>query len=160
MNTETLEIIKLVATETPTAKIVFNSLARRQRFRYETNLNKMKNLLLNRGEKIVEAEYRTLFRKLQDYGVGSIIYGRGSNPNKFKWNYNLRELAKAATGKELKAEDIREIGVTHRVTRRKPLTIKKPVPMVRSKDVNLTFTVNISSEDIQAVLNFIKGVQP
>lgn len=154
MNTETLDVIKLVAQETPTAHIVFNSLARRQRFRYETNLNKMKNILLNSGEKIVEDEFRALFRKLQDYGVGAIIYGRGSNPDKFKWNYNLRDLAKAAVTGTVRAEDVKKIGhKVHKTRRRAPVLKLRPIP---AKEVSLTLTLNVSAKEIESLLLMLK----
>lgn len=88
--------IKSIAEETNTSKEVFSHLKERIRFRRETNLHKLHNILMHSGAKIVEEEYINLFKRLQDEGAGALIIGRRGKPDRFKWYYNLKKIAEAA----------------------------------------------------------------
>jgi hypothetical protein len=90
--------VKAVFESTPTAGTIRDVLSERIRFRHQTNLNKFRNDLLSAGHKIVEKEYIETFQKLDQLGVGSLIIGRRGKPNRFLWNYNLKDVAKSAKG--------------------------------------------------------------
>lgn len=65
-----------------------------------TNIDRLKNLLLAKGEKIVDKEYMETFKRLQDMDYGSIVYGRNGQPTRFIWNYNLKSVGKSAFSEE------------------------------------------------------------
>lgn len=88
--------LKNVAGLNHTSKVIFDTLSKRLRFRRQTNLTNFHNHLINTGEKIIEDEFLDTFKGLQILGVGSLIFGRNGKPNRFKWNYNLKDVAKAA----------------------------------------------------------------
>lgn len=95
--------IQQIAHSSPSAKEVFNVLERRQRSRKRTDLNRIYREIKLTNTEISKKEVLIVFKKLQDAGVGSIVFGRGSNPNRFVWNYSLRDIAKAAFEKDKKA---------------------------------------------------------
>lgn len=90
------ETVKTVFESNHTAGTIRDVLSKRIRFRHQTNLNKFRNDLLSAGHKIVEKEYIETFQKLDQLGVGSLIIGRRGKPNRFLWNYNLKDVAKSA----------------------------------------------------------------
>lgn len=89
--------LQQIASENETAKAVFSTWAQRRRFRRETNLPRFEASLLQDGHKIVRQDFLQLFKRLEDAGIGSIIVGRHGKPNRFVWNYNLKDVAKNAT---------------------------------------------------------------
>jgi len=80
----------------PTEEVILNNLGKRERFRRETNLSAYQVNLLRKGEKIVDEQFLATWKKWESLGLGSIIYGRKGNATRFKWNYNLKWVAKAA----------------------------------------------------------------
>lgn len=94
------EMVSLVS-ENNTAKAIMADFAERRRFRKTTNIDRLKNLLLAKGEKIVDKEYMETFKRLQDMDYGSIVYGRNGQPTRFVWNYNLKSVGRSAfTGED------------------------------------------------------------
>ncbi len=94
-----LNVTKLteVAKASHTAQVVLIELGLRDRLRHTTDLGRFRNKLLQAKERIIETDYMQTFKDLESLGIGSISYGRGKNPTKFIWNYNLREIGKLAT---------------------------------------------------------------
>lgn len=91
-----MEKLSVIAAQNETAKNVFEVFRARERFRKETNLSRLQRTLLEEGKKVVDDEFIGLFQKLQDLGIGTLVVGRGK-PTRFKWHYNLRDVAKAAS---------------------------------------------------------------
>lgn len=104
----TKEEIKHIAESTLTSQTVFGVLAKRERYRKETNLTKLHNQLMNQGFSIVEEDYINTFRSLEEKGAGVLIFGRKGKPNRFKWNYNLKGVAKMAKGEETDIQSIKK----------------------------------------------------
>lgn len=88
--------LKQVGTSSHTAGAVLLSLAIRDRLRHSVNLAKIKDDLVRSGEKIVDSEYKQTWKDLQDLGMGSLVYGRGGNPDRFDFHRDLRAVGKAA----------------------------------------------------------------
>lgn len=154
------EEIKSIANQSPTSKIVFNNLSKRLRFRRGTNLSKFHVQLINAGEKIVEDEYMDTFKKLQTLGVGSLIFGRGGKPNRFKWNYNLKDVAKAA----FSAQKVEMVELQRKPGRPVKVVEKRAIsPKVDTKPSKVSITLEISSnsrpEDITALLDLAKQLR-
>ena len=109
--------VAVVAEENETAKNVFDTFANRLRFRRHTNLDRLQFDLIHKGKKIVPEEFQTLFQKLQEMGIGSIVNGRGNNPTRFVWNYNLKAVAKSAEQKEPLTNDSLLQKSSHKTTK-------------------------------------------
>lgn len=93
-----------IAQANETSKNIFEVFSTRERFRRETDLRRLQRTMLEAGKKVVDDEFINLFNKLQDIGVGTLIIGRGNKMTRFKWHYNLRDVAKAAlTNKKVPA---------------------------------------------------------
>ena len=159
------DVLKSVANQSNTSKSIFDAFASRKRFRSQTNLNKLRIDLLNKGERIDNDEYLETFKSLQDMGIGSLIIGRRGKPNRFKWNYSLKDVAKIASN----AESIQDIAEIKRPRGRPPGSVNKrprgrTVTSVKAKSqgalINLTVNLppSVTNKDIQALLELIKGM--
>lgn len=91
-----------IATASDTAKTVTELLASRQRLRHVTDISRIRNDLVNDGQRIVDEDYMAFWKQLQTQKIGSVIYGRKGKPNRFEWHYSLRSVAQAA----LEAKDV------------------------------------------------------
>lgn len=96
-----------IAKASDTANVITKSLASRERLRHVTDISRVRNELVNAGERIVDEEYMAYWKALQDEKVGTIIFGRRGKPNRFAWHYSLKSIAKAATtGESIEAKQI------------------------------------------------------
>lgn len=140
VNEKTLTVI---ADSNETARSIFEHFASRQRFHTETSLKQLRLDLMQEGKKVIESEFNEIFKKFEAMGMGSTVTGRAGRPNRFKWNYNLRELAKSVKAKPKKV-------------------IKVAAPVVPSnvvktaEPVNLVIPVSgLSKEDIKALIDLL-----
>lgn len=155
------ENIKSIATETNTSKTIFDALERRQRYRRQTNLSKFESQLLNNGEKIVNDEYLNTFKKLETAGVGSLIIGRRGKPNRFVWNYSLKDVAKAAKEEvNLSSLPKMQMGSRKRLSRGRPPKVT-PTPK-RASPEGISVTINlkptVSPQDLAAFLDLANSI--
>jgi hypothetical protein len=102
--------VKELAQTSDTTKTVFNALAKRERFRSSTDLAKFHRALLGEGARIVPVEFLELFKRLHDMKVGTLVFGRRGKPNRFIWNYNFKEVAKAATS-DMSPKNIKPLAI-------------------------------------------------
>lgn len=122
-----------IAHSSPTAEIAMTAFALRERVRHFSDLNRTRNMLMNKGEKIVDSDYIQLFKDLEKSGVGVIIYGRKNKPDRFEWYYSLKTIAKAALNKtDEKAVPIANNNNNH-TTEEKPSSIATPEPKMRRR---------------------------
>lgn len=91
-----METIREISQSSPVAKEVFGVLSERQRYRRRTDLNRLYNMLKMSGSTVSPDDFLNVFKTLQAAQVGSLVIGRKNNPNRFVWNYNLKDIAKAA----------------------------------------------------------------
>lgn len=91
---QTLEATKVkeIGTATPTAKVISDYLAGRERDRSSIHLGKL-HLELIKTHKVVYSEFVDYWKALQSAGAGSIIYGRRGRPDRFELNYSLKTVA-------------------------------------------------------------------
>lgn len=163
-----LESLKTIANTSGTAKAVFNTLSERERYRDELNLRKFKNDLMNKGEKIVQDEFMEIFQLLQDLGVGALIIGRRGKPNRFKWNYNLKEVAKAATSSKSMQTPLKTLNeVSNQPKRprgrpRKNQSLASAVSTTKKIGQPISITIslspNVSNTDIAALLALVNDL--
>lgn len=140
--------IKKIATETNTAKVVFNALSERQRNRQVTDLRRFKMRLLANGNVVKESEYNSLFQKLEAEGVGTFVKESGKPP-RFKWNMSLKEVGAAAVGHN---------NTPKSVTKPAPI----PVPRVSSATASLIYKgveVHLKGDPTE-ILDFMKKCLP
>lgn len=150
--------IKSIANGSETAKTVFDVLSKRRRFRRQTNLNKLQQMLMDQGCLIVEDDYINLFKELETKGVGSLIVGRKGNPNRFKWNYSLKSVAKAAIGND-NVEQFEPLGKKAPVITPENSLIPKRKPGRPRKEVqHVEVTLRIPSDMLKLIEVFKKAV--
>lgn len=94
-----LEKLKAVANENQSSKSVFKYLFERRRGRQDTNIKRVQRILKESGSELNADDISNVFRKLQDLGIGKIVYGRRGNPNRFMWTANLRSIKDILEGK-------------------------------------------------------------
>lgn len=119
------KLLKQVANANSTAGVVATSLALRERLRHFSDIRRTKMGLIKRGEKIVDNDYKKFWKDLEALGVGSIVYGRKGNADRFEWHYNLKRIASAAidgTDIELNRIEIKDNQPTTKI----PIKLVKP----------------------------------
>jgi hypothetical protein len=91
------KVLKSIAHENQNSEVIFKYLRERQRTRPVMDLRQVLYKICNEtGDLLKMEDVMHTFRRLQDIGVGSIIIGRGSRPNRFKWNYSIQQISKLA----------------------------------------------------------------
>lgn len=85
-----------IAHSNETALAITEAMKDRERNRLYTDILRTRKLLVGKKLKIVEADYIKYWKDMQAAEFGSIVYGRGGNPDRFAWNYNLKDFASAA----------------------------------------------------------------
>jgi hypothetical protein len=99
-----MDLVKL-AESNNVAKAVFENMAGRRRYRKYTNLRFLRRQLEANGKETIAPEkLMSVFKTLEQMGLGSIVIGRRKNPTKFIWNYNLKDVAQVAAGKKAAGE--------------------------------------------------------
>lgn len=163
--------VQEVFRKNETSEAIAKELSTRVRFRPRTNLNKVYNDLIRHGQRVVQPEYLQTFQELEDIGVGSLTIGRGGRPNRFLWNYNLKEVAKAALGQLPEVKELEEISPKRK---RKALTSRRGGIKVRRKasrtqafsakkmksgadSVKITIEVGNNRGALEKILTALKG---
>lgn len=101
------EKLRSISHASHTAEVTITALAVRERLRHFSDITRTRNTLIRKGEKIVDADYQTFWKGLQDAGVGVIVYGRKGKPDRFEWHYSMKKVAQAALeGKDVVAERV------------------------------------------------------
>lgn len=183
MNTTTTNLdlvkVKRTADMNNTAKVIFKILAERDRFRRFTDLTHWTNELLKDGYKIVEEELMLVMKGLEAAGAGVVIYGRNGKHDRFEWFYNLKPLARYATGLTTAREE--PIARLPKLKDRKPPKVRGPdktkrvlttlttaitaliekqviIPLSTGGVIKLTLPAGITSKDIQTICNTLSQV--
>jgi hypothetical protein len=98
LSVQQIEKLKALAKGSALSRAVFESIATRDRPRTVTDLRRLRQAICH-SVPIDTAEYRGLFRALQDMGLGRLILGKKENePDRFVWSVNLIEVGVAASG--------------------------------------------------------------
>jgi hypothetical protein len=70
--------------------------AHRQRNSEVTDIEQMRKILVDKhNEKLHPERWLEAFKKLEDMGMGALIFGRRGSPNRFRWNYSLKAIGAA-----------------------------------------------------------------
>lgn len=128
-----------ISQKSHSAEVTLLSLAMRDRARSFSDINRTKAKLVKDGEKIVNEDYMQFWKDLQTAGVGSIVYGRKGNPNKFVWHFSLKSVAQVALDGNDKAVDARKPATTivakkPKVILRKQQPVKQAAPVTAASD--------------------------
>jgi hypothetical protein len=92
---ELVSDIKKLGESSSTAKLISKSLAGRERMRHETDVNRFKTYLKNRGLKIDDKEYDTYWKDASKLELGSL-----DRKGRFRWHFNLKTVGQISTGQE------------------------------------------------------------
>lgn len=167
-----------VANSSQASKAVFQAFADRQRQRSTTDLNRLYIKVSATDKTVSEQEFLSVFRTLEEIGVGHLIIGRKNNPNRFKWRYNLREMAKAAYSDEkvtvsslvplpqtlkrqaVKGKRGRPKGFSPKKVVKTPVeTPKQEVSLAPVLQFSIQLPANTSPSEIKAFLELAKSLQ-
>jgi hypothetical protein len=113
-----MNLEQIVGNET--AQQIAKTLASRERISHETDVERFKTVLVREGFKVVPEDFDKFFKDMESLGLGSLIYGRGKNPTRFRWYYSLKDVGYAAMnpGSHIEPKKLAE-GVSERVTETK-----------------------------------------
>lgn len=166
------KLLKQVAGANSTAEVVATSLALRERLRHFSDIRRTKMDLIKSGEKIVDSDYKKFWKDLEALGVGSIVYGRKGNPDRFEWHYNLKSVASAAIeGKDLELTKINfkpmKLSVAPiEIKRNAPIKLLKPEFTERNVyimlrdgiSLNLKVPVDLTRNEINLIIRALSQV--
>lgn len=136
MNTNDLTI----AGYTETAMAILKSLAERKRVSSTTAVDKLYYQLLKDGKKVVKQDFIQFFKDIEQLGYGSIVYGRGKNPTRFRWYYSLKDVGNAVIKPELFKE-------FHKLEKKENVVVMKRRGRPKgSKNTNVVKTSKVAAQ--------------
>lgn len=139
-----------------TAEAIFGIFSERIRFRRVTNLQKLHNDLVNQNKPVDDDDMVQTFKSLEDAGLGALVIGRNGNPSRFVWDYNLKEVAKAALeGKPSVDQAARLTAMKRKVHRRTRHKVKK-AKSFNAVPVNL---VAVSADQMEKLMSLIGQIK-
>lgn len=173
------EKLRSISHASHTAEVTITALAIRERLRGFSDINRTRNTLIRKGEKIVDSDYVAFWSGLQDAGVGKIIYGRNKKPERFEWHYSMKKVAQAALeGKDITAERVVHTKekparapkkVTHLAKATRKVQVTKPVVSLVSrperilyiplrKDFNLQVSIpsDLSKDEAEVIASAVR----
>lgn len=101
MNTESVILTKMAKTNKD-ALTLFKVLQSRQRMRKVSDVRRLTGLATVLDKTITEARVLKVLKELEKGGIGKVRPGSETNPNRFGWNFNLRQVAEVALNGETK----------------------------------------------------------
>lgn len=148
-----------------TEAIVLKTLTERQRVNKKTNLTHLFQSLKRDNEVLNRDEFYSFFKDLQDRGLGVMIKGRRDNPDRFIWNYNLKEVAQKVLGVSdkitphipVKKKLGRPFGSKNKMKALPVPTVTNPVK--KAKSVSFKLIVDPSNvKDVEALLQLVNEI--
>lgn len=129
--------LKVINTESATAQAISNELKQRQRIHHFIDITRFRRNLVKSGKPVAETDYMKYWKSLQNEGAGSIVYGRKGKPDRFLFNYSLKDIAAAsvpsAVTKPVKRSPGRPKGSKNRVN----LSAKQDVKGLKKQLIKL-----------------------
>lgn len=98
------ERLKALYASDTTARVLFEHLARRQRDRSETTVDRLLVQLSEHG--IRRSDLIRVLRGLEDLGCGRYIEGRWGYKSRFQWEVSLTSVGKVACGQQENVEPL------------------------------------------------------
>lgn len=106
-----LEAIKSLIRQSKTSENIASVLVKRERFRPDTNLQHLRREISKMGLEASYEPYAAFWRGVQEIGLGSIVFGSRGSMRRFKWDYNYRQVLRAASSDVMAAlRPIKEAG--------------------------------------------------
>lgn len=153
--------------------LVYKVLGSRRRVRQETNLTVLYRTIKRMDKTINEKDFLAAFRALEAKGAGTLVIGRKGNPNRFVWDYNLKDAAKTVMkGKSLTSlkplQETNERLVQFKEKAKRQVRIVKPEPSVELSQANtieptLQIVLNLPKDanmtDVKALIELAKELQ-
>jgi hypothetical protein len=84
--------------KSPTARLIFDHLASRQRNRQETTVDRIHALIVSDRHDVDRDEVIDFFRELENLHCGDFLVGRRGHPSRFEWSVEMTTAARAAAG--------------------------------------------------------------
>jgi len=101
------EKLRSISNASHTAEVIIVALSQRERLRNFTDMTRLKNELLRKGERVVDTDFCKFFEDMEAAGTGTISYGKNDKQDRFYWHYSMKKIAQAALeGKDVPASRI------------------------------------------------------
>lgn len=145
---QTIDTAKLkeIAKSSLTAEKTLMLLALRERSKAFSNMKVVRKQLGEMGVTVIDDAYTQLWKDLEAAGVGSIIYGRRGQADRFKWNYSLKSVGSAAIeGKAAAKAFVSKAGPKKAHTR--SIVNVPPSPTIKPKAVGPTIIPKSAPSD-------------
>lgn len=137
--------------ESELALTVFKTLSERERPRPVTDLRRLRLEMVEAGGRPISAsEFREVFDELTKLGLGSVVVGRHNNPDRFKWNYNMVDLARKVLAQKVAAPSAGPRGAGPA-----PGWLRTAFP-IRGGLVELELPVNMTKAEANELADYIK----
>lgn len=98
-----------IANLSETAKIIMTDLGARTRHRSFSDIKRQKLELIAKDYKVVEADANMFWRLMEQEGFGSLLLSKKGKPERFNWNYNLKEIAAIALEEKVATRKINPV---------------------------------------------------
>lgn len=162
ISSDKVTLIQRLYEESEVGRRFLNWAASRQRDAAETEVITASNVT-----NISQKEIRTLFKEMENIGLGSLIEGRKGNRTRFSWVFSLKSIGKAATKQvtELKDIDISEITLPEELDVTKSVESINDAPkgmithtfQVRSDlSINVSLPSDLNSKEADRISAWIK----
>lgn len=140
--------LKHVAGSSESSKKLFGYLANRERNRDTVNIRKLAALIGSDEQSLIQ-----VFKKLEGMNIGHIQYNTRNRPVKFHWHYALRDVGKSiSTNMQIAPLPIASTIDTNVVQNKLPI-------VVRNGKIEIEIPVDLKSDQFEAILRSIKGMQ-
>lgn len=100
-----IQKLRTISRRSETTRAVFKLWAQRERGRQTSNVRRVNRVLRDQGLTPDKKEIATLLADLQALGLGKVVYGRGTQPTRLVWGFDLRSVAAAAGFKAVDKAD-------------------------------------------------------
>lgn len=126
-------------------KYVFEALSSRERAAARSDIDAIfRELESGKQAELNYFKYLDVWKMLEDKKLGTLVYGRRGNPNRFVWNTNLKHLGRIALG--LPPETLPE-------GKKKVVASEPEVSSNEPSTVTFVIPASVSKDEILALLN-------
>lgn len=147
INKDTVAKLQTYAKLNVLSQDVFKRLASRERAKNRSDIDAIcREIEADKKSQLDYNKYIEVWRQLELMGVGSLVFGRRGNPNRFVWNHNLKEIGKQALN----------------ITEPKPVpeVVKsvRPQPVDTSRTVTFVLPPTVPMAEVNALLALAAGL--
>lgn len=150
------QVTKIQSHDNPILRDLMKFLGARQRYRTRTDIDR---IYREQFAKVDYNEFLEAWKALDKSGVGSLVFGRKNNPNRFVWGVNLKDLGRAMLS--TKAVTSQVVPIKRQETAVKSEPIKAAAPIEDSNFIVVQVKIpkgSLNTADLKALIELTKGL--